>query len=581
MKHAIGLLGPFLLAGGVLSAVAQDPVVGWIKSQAVPLKTVAAGNGFADMAPLKKMIGDARIVALGEATHGTREFFQLKHRMLEFLATEMGFTIFSIEANMPEAYRINDYVLTGAGDPAELLRGMYFWTWDTEEVLELIRWMRRYNEAGKGKLEFTGFDMQTPTVAMRIVQDFVAAREPGYAATIVEAAELTRRASVGGGPTFGVATGSFPPSVAAGKRVRFSGYIRTEGITRGYAGLWWRADGKAGILVFDNMANRGVTGTTDWTRHDIELTVPAEAVNINFGAILTGNGAAWFDDWSVEVDGRPYADPARFDFQFESPTVTGFATGGNGYGAGLDNKVFRGGTQSLHLRSVSAATAPPPPEVAAKAAAAWSEVVSHLDQARATYRSAGATDRDVDWTIQNATIVLQGLRSRTNRTVRDRSMAENIKWILDRSPNARIVLWAHNAHVASGGFGFETMGQTLRKMYGSAMVVMGFAFNQGGFQAMEQGKGLTTFTVPPAPPGSLDATLASTGLPIFALDLRSAPQAGPVADWLAQPHASRTIGAVYSDATAATYLMPLRASTSYDVLLFVESTTAARKNPGR
>ncbi len=141
--------------------IAQDAVVGWLRDRAIPLQTVEAGRGFADLQPLKKIIGDARIVALGEATHGTREFFQLKHRMLEFLATEMGFTIFSIEANMPEAYRLNDYVLTGVGDPAALLRGMYFWTWDTEEVLDMIRWMRRFNETGKGKLEFTGFDMQT------------------------------------------------------------------------------------------------------------------------------------------------------------------------------------------------------------------------------------------------------------------------------------------------------------------------------------------------------------------------------------------------------------------------------------
>jgi erythromycin esterase len=160
-------------------------------------------------------------------------------------------------------------------------------------------------------------------------------------------------------------------------------------------------------------------------------------------------------------------------------------------------------------------------------------------------------------------------------------MAENIKWILDRSPNAKIVLWAHNGHVASGGFGFETMGQALRKMYGQSMVVMGFAFNQGGFQAMEQGKGLTNFTVPPAPAGSLDATLAAAGVPIFALDLRTAPASGPVAEWLAQPHASRTIGAVYSEATAANYFMPLRARESFDVLLFVENTTAARRNSGR
>ena len=124
------------------------------------------------MQPLKKTIGDARIVSLGEATHGSREIFQLKHRMLEFLATEMGFTIFSIEANMPEAYRLNDYVLNGTGDPAQLLRGMYFWTWDTEEVLEMIRWMREFNRSGRGRVEFTGFDMQTPTVAAEIVRGF-------------------------------------------------------------------------------------------------------------------------------------------------------------------------------------------------------------------------------------------------------------------------------------------------------------------------------------------------------------------------------------------------------------------------
>jgi erythromycin esterase-like protein len=95
---------PALVLGLLMLLAAQSPSpVAWMKANAVPLTTVVAGNGFADMRPLAKLIGNARIVALGEATHGSREFFQLKHRMLEFLATEMGFTIFSIEANMPEA----------------------------------------------------------------------------------------------------------------------------------------------------------------------------------------------------------------------------------------------------------------------------------------------------------------------------------------------------------------------------------------------------------------------------------------------------------------------------------------------
>src|SRR5258708_3787765 len=152
-----------LVTAASAATLQDESVATWVRTHAIPLTTVEANNGFNDLQPLKPLIGDARIVSLGEATHGSREIFQLKHRMIEFLASEMGFTIFAIEANMPEAYRVNDYVLNGTGDPAQLLRGMYFWTWDTEEVLTMIKWMRAFNQSGKGRIEFTGCAMQTPT----------------------------------------------------------------------------------------------------------------------------------------------------------------------------------------------------------------------------------------------------------------------------------------------------------------------------------------------------------------------------------------------------------------------------------
>ncbi|HMK37690.1 MAG TPA: erythromycin esterase family protein [Bacteroidota bacterium] len=144
------------------------------------MKTVQAGSGFDDMQPLKKLIGNARIVCLGEATHGTREFFQLKHRMLEFLVTEMGFTIFGIEATMPEGFDVNEYVLTGSGDPEKALAGLYFWTWDTEEVLDMIRWMRQYNAvpAHTKKVKFYGFDMQFAPRAARVTREYLHRVEP-------------------------------------------------------------------------------------------------------------------------------------------------------------------------------------------------------------------------------------------------------------------------------------------------------------------------------------------------------------------------------------------------------------------
>jgi hypothetical protein len=109
-------------------------------------------------------------------------------------------------------------------------------------------------------------------------------------------------------------------------------------------------DGSSGVLAFDNMQDRGVTGTTDWKRYEIELSAAADAKNINFGALLTGDGSAWFDGLVVELDGVPYSDPGAFDLDFESPTPKGFYTGGIGCLVRLDSTVFHSGRQSLLMK---------------------------------------------------------------------------------------------------------------------------------------------------------------------------------------------------------------------------------------
>jgi erythromycin esterase-like protein len=577
---------------GMQGQSAKQATVDWLRTHAIRLQTTEARHGFADMQPLKKVIGNARIVSLGEATHGTREFFQLKHRMLEFLVTKMGFNIFSIEANMPEAYRLNEFVLTGKGDPAALLKGMYFWTWNTAEVLDMILWMRDFNKSGKGKVEFTGFDMQTPDVAMAIASDFITKYEPGYADSVRRVWDDAKAASASSqsGPSFGLAVGSFPIAAVAGKQVRFSGYIKTEGITRGYAGLWWRIDGASGLLKLDNMSERGPRGTTPWTLYEISMPVPADVKNINFGVLHPGDGTAWFDSLQVEIDDVRYANSELFDFDFESGTLKGLVASGAGYQVGLDKEVAHSGKQSLRSKYIGGpAPAQPQKQVDARQAVfACKEVLSHMESGRETWRKAGAADKDINWTIQNARIVLQYTLMKSGEQTRDQSMANNVKWILDHSPGAKIVLWAHNGHVASGGYSYETMGKFLRQTYGNQMVVFGFAFNQGSFQAMDMsrtaqggtsGMSLRDFTVPPAPAESLDGMLATTGIPILAIDLGRVPQKGPVAEWLNSPHKTRSVGAGFSDANAASYLMDMKILENYDALLFIEKTTAARKNP--
>jgi hypothetical protein len=117
---------------------------------------------------------------------------------------------------------------------------MYFWTWNTEEVLNMILWMREFNRSGKGRIEFTGFDMQTPTVAMDLVRTFVTAQDGSYYTTLEPIYQEVSRSAQRGQGGFGVPTATFPLKTVAGKHVKYAGYIKTDGITRGFAGLWWR-----------------------------------------------------------------------------------------------------------------------------------------------------------------------------------------------------------------------------------------------------------------------------------------------------------------------------------------------------
>ncbi|MDT7540103.1 MAG: erythromycin esterase [Acidobacteriota bacterium] len=140
----------------------QQASIAWLKANAITIKTVEAGNGFQDLQPLKKVFKDTRFVGLGEETHGTREFFQFKHRMLEFLVREMGFRVFAIEASYAACQNINDYVMGKTDDGAKALDSQGFWTWNTEEVRAMMDWMRKYNQSVPvdRRVKFVGFDIQ-------------------------------------------------------------------------------------------------------------------------------------------------------------------------------------------------------------------------------------------------------------------------------------------------------------------------------------------------------------------------------------------------------------------------------------
>ncbi|HEX2060117.1 MAG TPA: erythromycin esterase family protein, partial [Thermoanaerobaculia bacterium] len=121
-----------------------------------------AGDGFA-LASLRPVVGSASIVALGDATHGTHEFYALRLPMIEYLVREMGFDVLSIEGPFALFERINVYAQGGPGDPRALLaeasqRLRYFF-WNVEEMLAVIEWVRAYNLAHERKIAIAGADI--------------------------------------------------------------------------------------------------------------------------------------------------------------------------------------------------------------------------------------------------------------------------------------------------------------------------------------------------------------------------------------------------------------------------------------
>src|SRR5205823_1194669 len=120
-----------------------------------------------DYDPLLDLIGDARFVLLGEASHGTHEFYRERARITRRLIEERGFTVVAVEADWPDAYRVNRYVRGWSSDvsSSEALddfKRFPTWMWRNAEVLNFVGWLRAHNDQvaeEDTKIGFYGLDL--------------------------------------------------------------------------------------------------------------------------------------------------------------------------------------------------------------------------------------------------------------------------------------------------------------------------------------------------------------------------------------------------------------------------------------
>lgn len=113
------------------------------------------------------------VIGLGEATHGTHEFFQTKIKLIKYLITKKGFTHFALEANVAETELVNEYVHTGKGNLDTLIKGFHFWCWMTQEMKDLIIWIKNYNTSTGRNIQFIGIDMQFVDFPAEQIKKFI------------------------------------------------------------------------------------------------------------------------------------------------------------------------------------------------------------------------------------------------------------------------------------------------------------------------------------------------------------------------------------------------------------------------
>jgi erythromycin esterase-like protein len=142
-----------------------------------------------DYEPLMKLIGDARLVLIGEASHGTHDFYRERAQITKRLIKEKGFTAVAVEADWPDAYRVNRYVRGASSDvdAVEALSGFKrfpAWMWRNADVLDFVGWLRTHNDETPSpatKVGFYGLDLYSLHTSIAAVLDYLDRIDPAAA----------------------------------------------------------------------------------------------------------------------------------------------------------------------------------------------------------------------------------------------------------------------------------------------------------------------------------------------------------------------------------------------------------------
>lgn len=469
----------------------------WFKANAVPLVKSSKFDDTSDLAKLAPLVQNARIVGMGEATHGTREFFETKHRMFRYLVQNHGFRVFILEASMAGCLKMDAYVLGKPVDVKEAIYEQQFWTWSVVELRELLEWMREYNKTHEEKLRVFGNDMQNTEDPMVALDRY----------------ESRLKDLPSGGPD-------------QSREQKWESWLPLIKAQLG------EDEYETASLILDTY--RQAEGL-EWTQ-----------VMMRWQQRVVPQMPKIFPDAEKLLAEIPDLDETsraalKFVDDHKSKLIPEDETRGEGI-----NRLKTRLAALKALREKHASNAP-----LAERIRLQTELFEFLLVASTMPKSVTSI---ADY--------------------RDACMAKNTSTIIEKVvPNAKAMIWAHNGHIGRNQIqrGYAMMGWHINSAWKEKYVPLGFAFSEGSFRAISDGKLKVVKLGPSKAP--LDVFLEKAFPYDFFVPTRNQES---LPKELSKPMQSRQIGALFDEEDEAIYDMRIDARSSFDGIFFFRKTSAAR-----
>ncbi len=542
-----------------------EALVDWVKDNVYSIKSTDPDTYKKDLLFLNKVIDDEKLILLGEGTHGTKEFFEIKDKIVRYLLTQKKFSKLGIEYDLVKGTKVNEYIHGAELDLYEALNEQRGWVWNTEEIANMIKWMRTYAAKG-GKIEYSGIDVFRLIESANEAVIFLEKNK-------VEDIDLVTTHW----------SGLFENDIAHFVTNRNEFYKRLEAQS---LSTYYELVELMQLLVDLYDQHKSELLNTNAKRVWLKKRQLAKTALNRSKHILQFNLNYIFswDDW--ETENQLYRS---FGNKVDSLNTLLAATADQDLLNDLSpileaiKNPYKG--RKYYLT-----------ELNFQERSDWKDQVQYAIQRikiRKPLFLARMNEKEID-RLQVLLIDVITLfesfngyfdKSLKRINAREIGLADNVEY-LDQLDEYGTIAWVHNLHATKTQMNTKSdgdkMGTFLKQRYPDDVLVIGTLFGTGTVQAWDYSgpqRKLNVFEVEAPPVGTLEGLFMEAGCGICLLDLRAIPEEGAVRDWFATNQQFRSIGNYYDSTQPNDFFIKGIIPDHFDMIIFIRETTRAQPTP--